>query len=278
MSTPVLVVGTGGGVGRAVAQRLLEDGRTVIGTVRSEAHFAEMRHALPGLSALFALDLGDADAIQSTLRSQLGDTELAAVIVCAAQCRYGPLETESLVDARRLMEVNAFSNLAIYQVCLPALRRSAGTLVLLSSNSGVVSMPFLGTYQASKFALEALADVMRMEASKWGVRVVLVEPGGMDTAMSRRLAQRIPADIERLSAEEAAHYHNLYCGFRNIVANAQGATPVGDVAKLIAEIVESRDPEPRYPIGDDTALLLRKRTECSDREMDAFAKSLYGWP
>jgi NAD(P)-dependent dehydrogenase (short-subunit alcohol dehydrogenase family) len=279
MDDPVLLVGAGGGLGAAVARRLVRDGRNVIGTVRSQTQIAATASALPGLQQLFALDLADADGVLRTLRAELDGRKLAATIVCAAECHYGPLELEPLARARASMEINAFANLAIFQACMPALRHSRGTLVLVSSNSGLVSMPFLGSYQASKFALEALGDAMRLEAIKWGVRVVLVEPGGMDTKMPRGLGRSLDGDIAALTPEQRAHYGELYTAFAALLgspAASSQATPLEQVADLIATILANPDPEPRYPVGADTAFLLQKRRESNDREMDEFARSVYG--
>ncbi len=100
MSGPVLVVGVRGGVGQTVARQLVAAGCRVVGTVRTAGQFAEVRAAVPGLADLLELDLDDADTVLATLAPRLADAELAAVIVCAAQCHYCPLETESLTADR----------------------------------------------------------------------------------------------------------------------------------------------------------------------------------
>ena len=271
---PVLVVGVRGGVGAAVAQQLLQQGRKVIGAVRSADQFAEVRGAIPGIGELLAFDLADPEGFKPALAARFGNTSLSGVIVCAAQSVYGPLETFSIAQFKRIMDINATACLAIYQACIPALQKVQGRLVLVSSYSGRVSFPFFGVYQASKFALEALGDVMRIEAAEFGVKVVLVEPGGIDTEMSRAMRRRIDDDIAALPTAENERYGHYY---RKFSAQIHGATnlPSGiDVARLVVEAFNAPDPDPRYPVGDDTRFLLAQRHALSDREFDAFIKSL----
>jgi NAD(P)-dependent dehydrogenase (short-subunit alcohol dehydrogenase family) len=273
---PILLVGVRGGVGGEVARRLIAAGHAVIGTVRDEGQFQEVRQALPGLADLIALDLDDADAARAVLSARFAEAPLAGVIVCAAICTYGPLETIPLAVVRRELEVNAVACLAVYQACMPALRRTRGRFVFVSSYSGKVALPFLGAYKASKFALEALGDVMRMEAAKWGVKVVLVLPGGIATEMPRGLARRIADDLADLPPREAELYGDLYESMARALQGVESLTPAGVVADTVVEAYQAQDPEPRYPVGEDTKFLLAKRQELSDREMDALARELYG--
>lgn len=271
---PVLVVGVRGGVGVEVAQQLLQQGRTVIGTVRSTDQFEEVGDAIPGVSELMAFDLADPEASKMVLLDRLGGASLAGVIVCAAQSVYGPLESCSLAQFKRIMDINATSCLAIYQACLPALQMAQGRLVLVSSYSGRVSFPFFGVYQASKFALEALGDVMRLEAAGFGVKVVLVEPGGIDTEMSRAMRRRINGEIKALPARENERYGHYYRKFSDQVHAATNLPSGADVARQVLAAFNAVDPEPRYAVGDDTKFLLAQRQAMSDREFDAFLKSL----
>jgi NAD(P)-dependent dehydrogenase (short-subunit alcohol dehydrogenase family) len=252
----------------------MADGRKVIGSVRSEAQFADVSESLPGISELLAFDLADPVRTKAVLEDRFRDTPLDGVIVCAAVSNYGPLETSPLETFRRTMDINATSCLAIYQACVPALRRASGRLVLVSSYSGRLSFPFHGVYQASKFALEALADVMRMEAAEFGVQVVVVEPGGIDTEMSRAMRRSIDRDIAALSPEEAERYGYLYRRFRDQLKKATNLPSGDDVAAHVVRAFTIDDPEPRYPCGDDAHFLLAQRRALSDREFDAFVKSL----
>lgn len=280
MDSPVLVFGVGGGVGSEVAKLLIAAGETVIGTVRSEQQIAPTYAALPGLAALFHADLRDPESVLQTLRHRFAGKALKGVILCAAASDYGPLETLPLSDARDLFEINALSSLAIYQGCIEPLRVAGGRLVLVSSYSGRITLPFVGAYQASKFALEALADVMRMEGGMSGVGVVLIEPGGINTSMARNMATSVKNDIASLSADEDARYGMLYRSFldMNEAADWSKMSSARQVADVILQALTALDPEPRYIVGDDAEYFINERKRRSDREMDALALAIYNVP
>lgn len=273
---PILVVGAKGGVGSAVVAQLVAAGRRVIATVRRAEDAADVRAASPGVADVIVVDLADGDATRRILDAYCADLSLAGVIVCAARGGYGPLETSALDEFRAKLEINVVSHLAIFQACLPALRRAKGRLVLVSSYSGKVALPFLGQYKASKFALEGLADVMRMEAAQFGVRVLVVEPGGIATEMSHGMARSIDADTAALSAEEEALYGQFYRAFGRLLKEAHDMPSGADVAAVIIAAFDAEDPDPRYPYGNDTAWLLEQKHTLSDREMDALAMQIYG--
>ena len=271
---PVLVVGVRGGVGAAVAEQLIQQGHSVIGGVRSEDQVAAVTATLPGIAEVLAFDMAEPERTRQALASRFGSKTLSGVIVCAAVSDYGPLETSSLADFKRIMDINATSCLAIYQACVPALRRALGRLVLVSSYSGRLSFPFHGVYQASKFALEALADVMRLEAAEFGVKVVVVEPGGIDTEMSRAMRRSIDGDIAALAPENAERYGYLYRKFREQLRGATHLPTGTDVARHVVVAFTATDPEPRYVVGDDAQFLIAQRRALSDREFDQLVKSL----
>lgn len=271
---PILVVGVRGGVGAAVAQQLIAQGRSVIGTVRSAEQFDEIRAALPGLADLIAVDMDNPQQSRDVLAQRFGAVQLDGVIVCAAISVYGPLETFPLDQFRQVLDVNTISCLAIYQACVPALRRAQGRLVLVSSYSGRMSFPFFGVYQASKAALESLGDTLRQEAGEFGVKVILVEPGGIDTEMSRAMRRRIDGEIAALPAEENQRYGHLYRQFRERVHGAVNLPSGADVAREVLIAFNALDPESRYAVGDDTKFLLEQRRILGDREFDALLKSL----
>ena len=271
---PVLVVGVRGGVGAAVAERMLQLGYPVVGTVRSAEQFAEVRAAIPEIFELIAVDLADAELSKQVIGERFRGTPLAGVVVCAAVSACGPLENVSLSGFRQVLEVNTISCLAIYQACMPMLRAAKGRMVMVSSHSGRVAFPFLGEYQASKFALEALGDTMRQEAADFGVKVVIVEPGGIDTAMTRNIRQQILRDMEALSESEKALYGSIYKLFADRMKALTQLLTAADVAKHVIEAFTAPNPEPRYLVGDDTKFLIERRQALTDREMDALLRSI----
>lgn len=150
--------------------------------------------------------------------------------------------------------------------------------MLVSSISGRIALPFLGGYQASKFALEAMADVMRLEGSLSGVRVVLIEPGGVNTKLVSNAIDSVRHELSHLSEPALGLYGDLY---RNFITMSEGAdwslmSSAAHVAEVIVSAYRHPDPEPRYIVGADAEWFLTERKVRSDRAMDALAMKIYG--
>src|SRR5690348_3856289 len=159
----VLVTGAARGIGRAITAHLATLGWDVIAGVRSRADVTAME-ALPRVHPVM-LDVTN-DAHLAALPEQL-PVRLDAVVNNAGVVVGGPLETVGVADLRRQFDVNVVGQLAVTQAVLPRLRDSRGRIVFISSVNGRISSPMLGAYCASKFALEAAADALRMELTPW---------------------------------------------------------------------------------------------------------------
>jgi len=278
MQRTVLVVGAAGGVGGALVCRLLERGYRVVGTVLDESERAAVSAACPEVSDLETMDLSSADSIRDILGGLLGRSApgLHAAVVCAAVSPPGPLEIMHLEDFRRALEINVVSNLAIYQSCLPALRKTQGRLVLISSSAGRVAYPFLGAYVSTKHALEGLGDVMRQEAGRWGIEVILMEPGGIRTGMVRGTLARIERDQGALSPVHRELYGKQFQSFARVAGGALSAgLEPREVAGSIVDALETPAPQSRYVLGSDAQELFRHRRVLSDRDMDAMFAKVY---
>src|SRR4051812_28820003 len=178
----VLVTGASRGIGRATALRLAASGWDVRAGVRSETDGALLAAEAGGITPV-VLDVTDDDqvaALDAVLPERLDAVVNNAGVVIAA-----PVEGLALADLRHQLEVNVVGQVAVTQAVLPRLRASRGRVVFVSSVSGRVSAPFMGAYSASKYALEALADALRLELRPWGVAVSLIEPGAIDTDVWR---------------------------------------------------------------------------------------------
>jgi NAD(P)-dependent dehydrogenase (short-subunit alcohol dehydrogenase family) len=273
----VLLVGAAGGVGAEVADQL--QGRfDLICTVRNADQEAILRDRISGVSQVVNLDLSDNHAIRHMLATLLTDSsvDLAAVIVCAATCPTGPLELATADALASTLQVNAVSHLAIYQGCIAALRRSQGRLIFVGSYSGKIGMPFTGLYAASKFALEGLVDVMRREVGKWGVSVILIQPGGIKTAMALKQLREIPQALSALSGEQKELYGGLYERFVRLVDMSYPVSSApADVAKVIVSALMARRPKTRYSVGADARRLLALSRRLSDRGLDAVCDEIF---
>jgi NAD(P)-dependent dehydrogenase (short-subunit alcohol dehydrogenase family) len=272
----VLVIGAAGGVGFEVV-RLLSSAYNIIGTVRDEAQAGSIRAQIPEVAEVVALDLSNNPQLSTRVEMLVRDVaDLAAVIVCAAVCPNGPVESAPIEALREALEVNFISHVTIFQRSMPALRRSKGRLIFVSSYSGRLGMPFTGAYVASKFALEGIADVMRREVAKWGVEVILIEPGGIKTKMMTRQMSRLKATAVGLSGSEKELYGDLYRQFGRLMDTGfPGATPPELVAREIALALRAAKPKARYRVGADAKYFLALNAVRSDRAMDKICLDIF---
>jgi NAD(P)-dependent dehydrogenase (short-subunit alcohol dehydrogenase family) len=274
MSRTALVVGAAGGVGTEVVKLLEGAGYRVIGSVLNDAEAAHVRKHNPGVAQLFNLDLGNADSVLAELKKQAFAT-LDAVIICAAISPFGPVETGSLAALRRTLEINTVAAAAIFQATMPALRAAKGRLVMISSFAGKIGLPFIGHYVASKHALEGLGDVMRREAKPFGVTVVLVEPGGINTPMVANQVRDVTNERASLSPAVAAQYGGMYDNFLRLVGKSRaGMLEPSQVASVVLEAVTSASPQIRYQVGEDSKFLCDIARK-SDAEIEAVVEGFW---
>lgn len=241
----VLVTGAGRGIGYAIATHLAGRGWNVLGGVRSDDDAAQL--AAAGLTPIF-LDVTNADHIAA-----LGDSvpdRLDAVVNNAGVAVGGPMETVPLAELRRQLEINVVGQIGVTQAVLPRLREARGRVVFISSLNGRLSFPMFGPYCASKFALEAAADAMRMELTPWGVEVVIVEPAQTDTDMWRTADAYVDEVVAGMPAEARELYARHISGLRKMVPMSQKlAVPAAKVAGVVEEALTARRPRARYIVG-----------------------------
>jgi NAD(P)-dependent dehydrogenase (short-subunit alcohol dehydrogenase family) len=177
---------------------------------------------------------------------------------------------------RQTLEINTISAAAIFQACMPALAAAKGRLVLISSFSGKVGLPFLGHYTASKFALEGLGDVMRREAKAQGVEVILVEPGGVKTGMVAGQLEDVARERAALSAADGARFGPMYDNFLTLVRrNLDVMLHPSAVADVVLGALKASPPQARYQVGDD-AKFLCEASRKPDAEVDAIVAGFAG--
>lgn len=278
-SKTAVVVGANGGAGIAVTRALLAKNYAVWATVSRPEKIADFRSHLPGCRDYIALDLAKADELKAHFSRWLAEIgRVDAVIVCGAVAPFAPAEFTSFDAFRQTMEINCVSNLALYQSSLPFLRETRGRLVLTGSYSGKVATPMMASYVASKFALEGLVDVMRQEAGAWGVEVVLLQPGSIETPMVYRSQATLAQAIENLPSQEASLYGKLYRQMKyraDSAIEARTFTPAQAVADAALHAIEAAVPETRYPVGSDAENLVALSRSKSDREIDELILEIY---
>jgi NAD(P)-dependent dehydrogenase (short-subunit alcohol dehydrogenase family) len=244
----VLVTGASRGIGKGIVEHLAARGWDVIAGVRSQQDADAVTKLDPQRVSSVILDVTSADDI-SALEKSLPE-QLDAIVNNAGIAVGGAMETLSPDEWRKQLEINVIGALAVTQAALPRIRKSRGRIVFISSVNGRLSMPLIGAYAASKFALEAAADALRMELSPWKIRVVIVEPAQTDTDMWRT-ADDMVAELEAgLSTEHRGLYAKHIAGFKKMIPMSQRiAVPTEKVSAVVEEALTARRPRARYVVG-----------------------------
>jgi NAD(P)-dependent dehydrogenase (short-subunit alcohol dehydrogenase family) len=271
VSRSALVTGASSGIGLATSLRLARAGWRVSGGVRTDADAASLREH--GVEPVW-LDV--TDAAQIAAAAEAVGTELHGLVDNAGIAIAAPLELVPLDELRHQLEVNVVGQVAVLQAVLPALRRGRGRVVLMGSIGGRSALPFLGPYAASKHALEAIADSLRIELRPLGVSVSIVEPGSIATPIWQKGAHRASELSESFDSERAAHYASAVARFRKVaLARGPGADPDA-VAKAVEHALTADRPKARYLVGRDAHLrawIERLPTRLRDRVL---ARALTG--
>ncbi|MEP7131587.1 MAG: oxidoreductase [Acidobacteriota bacterium] len=261
----VLVTGCSSGIGRASALEAAGRGHRVYATARDAASLSGLEKQA-GIRTL-ALDVTDADSVAGAVRIALAEEgRIDALVNNAGYGRYGAVEDVPIDEWRAQFEVNVFGAIAMLAAVLPAMRTAgSGTIVNVSSVTGRIPIPFASPYCASKHALEAVSDALRIEVADFGIRVVLVEPGPIATNFSDRARTGVAGLLDR-PGPYAAVYRNADRAMRTEFQS--GVLPPEAVARVIVNAIESKRPKTRYPIGRMPKMLIPLRRLLTDRAFD----------
>jgi NAD(P)-dependent dehydrogenase (short-subunit alcohol dehydrogenase family) len=255
----VLITGASKGIGKACALRLDRRGFHVFAGVRRESDGTALKQEASTITPVL-IDVVKPETIAAArdmVAVQAGSAGLAGLVNNAGVPLGGPLEFLALDDLRNELEINLFGTIAVTQAFLPMLRSARGRIVNMSSISGILSIPFVGPYSATKFALEAISDAWRVELRPWGIRVSIVQPGDVATsiwdetkAIMNKLVKAYPPQIFEL-------YQPI---FQIIEGIKEHGIPPDSVAKVVERALLERQPKARYLVGQDAQVfaLLRR--------------------
>jgi NAD(P)-dependent dehydrogenase (short-subunit alcohol dehydrogenase family) len=231
--------------------------------------YASVRKAgeAPEGTTELVFDVTDSAAI-ARAAEQVG--ELDALVDNAGIAIAAPLEFLPPDELTRQLDVNVVGQLRVLQAFLPALRGSKGRVVIMGSVGGRSALPFLGAYAMSKFALEAMADALRLELAPFGVEVALIQPGTIATPIwskPQRAVEQFPPEATDLYGERVAKFRSL------AAARSSKAVPAVEVAKAVEHALTAGKPKTRYIVGPDArrrAAVQRLPDRARDRVLTRF--------
>jgi NAD(P)-dependent dehydrogenase (short-subunit alcohol dehydrogenase family) len=277
-----LITGASTGIGESTTLRLARAGWTVFAGVRSEQAGARLLQAgTAGKVIPLILDVTNAEQIAQAVARVQHETggsasgSLDALVNNAGVGFGGPLELIPIEDLRTQMEVNVLGQIAVTQAMLPALRHARGRIVFMSSVGGRVAMAFTAPYAASKHAIEAVADALRVELRSSGVQVALVEPGSVATPIWEK--SRAQGDRLSVPPELQQQYGNVPAAMDKVLQDtAKRGIPPEQVAETIEQALSARRMKARYPIGRDARAMLIVRRLLPDHVFDRLARRALG--
>ena len=265
----ILITGCSSGIGRATAVEAARRGHRVFASARNVADLAEMTRP-PSIETL-ALDVTQPSSIAAAVRRvREAAGRIDALVNAAGYAHYGAVEEVSAEEWRAQFEVNFFGAVDLTRAVLPDMREARrGTIVMVSSVGGRIVVPFAAPYCASKHALEAVSDSLRVEAAPFGIRVVVVEPGPVAT----RFADKARAIVAPLIARPGP-YRELYRGAEGAMNGdfQKGGGSAELVARTVVDAIESPRPRSRYRVTAMARLLIPLRRFLPDRAVDAMMR------
>ena len=274
---PILITGCSTGIGRETARHLASRGHRVFATARKLEAIEDLKEA--GCETLVC-DVNDEESMAACVRAVEQDGgAVGALVNNAGYSQSGAVETVPIDSVRRQFETNVYGLMRMCQLVLPGMReRGSGRIVNVSSMGGKLVFPGGGVYHATKHAVEAISDALRWEVEKFGVEVVIIEPGLIKTDF----AETAVGSISDTDTE------GPYAKFNHQVGKVTADAYTGPTAKLgggpdtvarkIEKAITAKRPRTRYKVTPSAGLIMAQRRILSDRMWDRFVKTQYPQP
>ena len=275
MATKIaLVTGGSSGIGEATALRLHELGYTTYAAAR---RVERMEHLGESGIRTLPMDVTDDGSMQSGIKQVLAEEARIDVLVNGAGYgSYGALEDVPLSEARQQFEVNVFGAARLMQLVLPTMRNQRrGMIVNITSMGGRIYTPLGSWYHGSKFALEAISDCLRMELKPFGINVVVIEPGGIQTEWGGIAAEKVRAVS---GTGPYAPQGNAVAASLTSESTRRRSSSPELIGKTIAKAVTARRPRTRYAVGFGAKPMIFLHDVLPNRWFDGFILRATGVP
>jgi NAD(P)-dependent dehydrogenase (short-subunit alcohol dehydrogenase family) len=272
VSRAVLVTGCSSGTGRATALALIRAGLPTWASARRLDALGDLEAAG---CRIVQLDVTDEESRARAVRTvEAEDGAVGALVNNAGYAQAGPVEDVSLDLLRRQFETNVFGLVRMCQLVLPGMRAQRhGTIVNMGSAAGLIAVPASSAYDMTKWSLEALSDALRCEVRRFGVRVVLLEPGGIATGFSAAQAASWPAAVAPpYQAFKRNHQERVAALTR---PGERGISSPEDVASVVVKAITRPRPRARYKVGVAPRVMPRMYRWLPSWTWDAFMRRLF---
>jgi len=276
---PVLITGCSSGIGHAAAASLHGAGLRVYATARRVDTLADL--ASQGIATL-ALDVTDETSMAQAVAAVEAEAGAVGTLINnAGYGLYGPVEQVTMAEVRRQFETNFFGLVRLTQLVLPGMRhRRRGRILNVSSMGGRATLPGGAFYHASKYAVEAFSDALRMEVAQFGIDVVLIEPGPVKTPWNEVAAGSL-GDASVPGADPYAAYKDAVGASFAMAASgplARLGSDAQDIARVITRAVTAQRPRTRYLINPVAKGVVTMSRLLPGRAYDAVIRRQYRLP
>lgn len=250
----VLITGCSSGIGKAAAKRLASEGFQVYAGARRPEQLEKLVDPNSPQLIPVQLDVTNEQHVVDVVETiqQQSPQGLYALVNNAGLGLPAAVELSQLDEVRELLEVNTLAPLHLIQRCLPLLRKTRGRIINMSSMNGKMALPMVGAYSASKFALEALSDTLRVELRPWGISVSIIRPGQVRTSIFDKARVHLESRSAEIPDELKSGYDEMYAragSFNERGANA--LTSPERVASIVLKAINSKRPKTHYTVGID---------------------------
>lgn len=264
MKKVILITGASSGIGKVTAQQLIKEGHTVYAVARKVEKMKDLEEQ--GAFVL-KMDITVDSDIQNVVDKVIADQRKIDVLINnAGYAVYGAMEDTSIEDARRQFEVNLFGLARITQLVLPTMRKQqSGTIINMSSMGGKMYIPFGSWYHGTKHALEGWSDCLRTELKQFGIKVVIIEPGGIATEFDEVMLTPMMKRSGKGPYSELAK--KVAKGVKDTYQGGKASSPK-IIADCISKAIRAKKPKTRYRIGYMAKPAVFIRTFLGDRVWD----------
>lgn len=258
----IVITGASTGIGATAALHFAKLGYQVFAGVRKEADGESLRqqagdHAT-NLHTLL-VDVTNEEQVKAAaaqVAAQVGESGIVGLVNNAGIGVFGPLEFVAPKDLQRQFDVNVTGQITVTQNFLPLLRKGHGRIVTTGSIAGKFANPFTGPYAASKHALEALSDSLRVELKPWNIHVALLEPGSIKTEIWTKAETDVEEYLKNLPPEGHTLYGKMMGAVRKLTQSvARSGIAPENVAQVIDHALTSKSPKTRYLVGQDARMM-----------------------